>query len=458
MSKLNLHNSLTRTAEPFIPLHDKQVGMYTCGPTVYHFAHIGNLRTYIFEDVLRRVLEMNGYTIKHVMNITDVGHLTSDADEGEDKLERSAREEHISAYVLAQKYTAAFIADLRKLNVELPHVMPKATEHIAEQIALIKKLEEKGFTYRTSDGIYFDTAKLPDYGKLTNLKEQDLKEGARVAVNPEKRNANDFALWKFSPKDVQRQMQWDSPWGTGFPGWHIECSAMAMKYLGETFDIHAGGIDHLPIHHPNEIAQSEAATGKPFVRYWLHGEFLRLEKERMGKSAGNILTLSELEQKGYPPLAYRYLVLNTHYRKPLAFSQEALDGAKSALASLHDKVRQMPETEIGCAEFEQRFMEAVNDNLNTPRALAVLWDLLKSQYPDGAKHRTLLVFDKVLGLGLADIKPIHAPKAVMDLVAERERARQQKKFGRSDQLRSEIEQLGYLVEDTAEGSVVKPRT
>lgn len=458
MQELTLYNTLTRTVEPFIPLHDKRVGLYTCGPTVYHFAHIGNLRTYIFEDVLRRVLELNGFSVKHVMNITDVGHLTSDADEGEDKLERSAREEHVSAHVLAQKYTAAFLTDLKKLHVEPPHVMPKATENIAEQIALIKKLEEKGFTYRTSDGIYFDTAKLPDYGKLANLKGQELQEGARVAVNPEKRNIHDFALWKFSPRDVQRQMQWDSPWGTGFPGWHIECSAMSMKYLGETFDIHTGGIDHLPIHHPNEIAQSEAATGKPFVRYWLHGEFLRLEKERMGKSVGNILTLSELEQKGYPPLAFRYLVLNTHYRKPLTFSQEALDGAKKTLLGLHEKVRKMPDAEIGCAEFEQRFMEAVNDDLNTPKALAVLWDLLKSQYPDGAKHRTLLVFDKVLGLGLADIKPIHAPKAVMDLVAERERARQQKKFGRSDQLRREIEQLGYSVEDTAEGSTVKPRT
>ncbi len=457
MTPLQFYNSLTKKVEIFHPLRDKAVGLYTCGPTVYDFAHIGNLRTYVFEDVLRRVLELNGYAVKHVMNVTDVGHLTSDADEGEDKQERSAREQQASAYELAAKYTEAFLDDLQKLNIELPHVMPKATEHIPEQIALIKKLEEKGFTYRTADGIYFDTALLPEYGKLANLREQDLREGARVAVNPEKRNPADFALWKFSPKDAERQMEWESPWGVGFPGWHIECSAMAMKYLGETFDIHTGGIDHLPVHHPNEIAQSEAATGKPFVRYWLHGEFLRLDKERMGKSAGNLVTLAELERKGYPALAYRYLVLNTHYRKPLTFSFEALDSAKNALAGLCDKVRQMPKAKIGCAEFEARFLDAVNDDLNTPKALAVMWDLLKSDYPEGAKHRTLLVFDKVLGLGLASLKPFEAPKAVMDLVAERERARQQKKFGRSDQLRAEIERLGYSVEDTPDGPVVKPR-
>lgn len=457
MEPLRLFNTLTREIEPFVPLHPGTVGMYCCGPTVYQYAHTGNLRTYIFEDILRRVLEQNNYVVHHVMNITDVGHLTDDADSGEDKLERSAKESETSAFVLAKKYTDAFFEDLKLLNIEMPHQTPKATEHIAEQIALIRRLEEQGYTYRITDGIYFDTAKFPSYGKLTGQNKADLKEGARVAVNPEKRNSTDFALWKFSPQGVQRQMQWDSPWGVGFPGWHIECSAMSMKYLGETFDIHTGGIDHIPVHHTNEIAQSEAATGKQFVRYWLHGEFLRLEKDRMGKSEGNALTLATLKERGYPPLAFRYLVLNTHYRKPLSFSFTALAAAQTALMGLYDKIRVMAEPAVGCAEYEERFHDAVNEDLNTPKALGILWEMMQSDYPEGAKHRTLLVFDKVLGLGLSDVKPTTVPKSVMDIVQERERARQQRKFGRSDQLRIDIEAMGYVVEDTAEGPVVKAK-
>lgn len=453
---LQLFNTLTRRREPFRPLKDGHVDMYSCGLTVYNFAHIGNLRAYIVADTLKRVLRINGYTVRHVMNITDVGHLTDDADSGDDKVEAAANREGRSAWDITKFYTEAFLKDLSALNVIAPDVMPKATGHIPEQIELIERLQKKGLTYGTSDGIYFDTSKFPAYGKLANLVRKSIKEGARVEKNPEKRNPTDFALWKFSPEGKKRQMEWESPWGKGFPGWHLECSAMSMKYLGETFDIHTGGVDHIPIHHTNEIAQSEAATGKPFVRYWLHNEFLLTSEDaKMAKSAENFITLSALVEKGYHPLAYRYFALNTHYRKPLTFSWEALTAAQRAYDTLTGLVQQWSAPKVGCAEFEERFRDAVNDDLNIPKALGVLWEMVRSDYPDHAKHQSVKVFDDVLGLGLKDLRPIKIPQGVRKLVEERETARKEKDFARADELRSQIQNAGFTVDDTEVGPVVK---
>src|SRR3989338_2131329 len=333
---LLLYNTLGRKKQEFKPIKKGIVGLYTCGPTVYSYAHIGNLRTYIFEDILKRVLIENGYKVKHVMNITDVGHLTSDADTGDDKVEKSAKEQKKTVWDIAGFYTKVFQEDIAKLHILDPDIWCRATDHIKEQIELIKKLEKKGLTYKTSDGIYFDTSKFKDYGILGNIKAEGLKAGVRVEIG-EKKNPTDFALWKFSPKDSKRQMEWKSPWGTGFPGWHIECSAMSMKYLGETFDIHCGGIDHVPVHHTNEIAQSEAATGKSFVKYWAHGAFLLLEKEKMAKSGGNFITLQTLIERGYDPLDYRYFCFTAHYRSELKFSFDALTSCRAAFNILKEK-------------------------------------------------------------------------------------------------------------------------
>src|SRR5579859_2198 len=351
---LKIYNSLSRKVEEFRPLHPLQVGMYTCGPTVYSFAHIGNFRTYTTSDILLRVLQYNGYEVEYIMNLTDVGHLTGDnlgdADLGEDRMEKAAQNEGKTAWEIAEFYSDVFFKDFKKLNLKQPEKFTKATEHMKEQIELVKRLEEKGFTYQTSDGIYFDTSKFKNYAALSNLDQR--KAGARVEINPEKKNQNDFAIWKFSyPNGVsfkeylatsekvedevsKRQMEWKSPWGVGFPGWHIECSAMSMKYLGETFDIHTGGIDLLETHHPNEIAQAEAATGKKFVDYWVHGAFILVNGERMSKSKGNLYTVYDLEKEGYDALALRYLYLQTHYRKELNFTFDALDAAQNAYKKL----------------------------------------------------------------------------------------------------------------------------
>jgi cysteinyl-tRNA synthetase len=343
---IKLYNTLTRKKEVFRPLKNRQVGIYTCGPTVYLYQHIGNLRSYVFPDILKRALEIEGYKVKQVINVTDVGHLTSDADEGEDKIEMAARREKKSAKQIAEYYFKIFRSDLRKLNISEPNIWSKATEHIKEQIELIKKLEKKGYTYKTSDGIYFDTSKLKDYGKLARLDIKGLKAGKRISVR-EKRNKTDFALWKFSEKPGTRQQEWKSPWGIGFPGWHIECSAMSMKYLGTLFDIHTGGEDHISIHHPNEIAQSEAATGKPFVKYWLHGAFLIFRGEKVSKSTGGLYTLSELEEKGYSPLDLRYFFLSAHYRKPLNFTFKNLDYAKNSLQRLREIISKLKSSHTG---------------------------------------------------------------------------------------------------------------
>lgn len=453
---LKLFNTLSRNKEEFKPLHGNEVGLYTCGMTVYGEPHIGNLRTYIFEDILKRVLLVNGYSVKHVMNITDVGHLTSDADEGEDKMEKGSRLTGMTVWDLAEHYTKIFKNNLSDLNILSPDIWCKATDYIPEQITLIKKLESKGFTYKTADGVYYDSSKFPAYGKLARLDIAGLKEGARIEANPEKRSITDFALWKFSPHDKKRQMEWESPWGKGFPGWHIECSAMSMKHLGETFDIHCGGIDHVPVHHTNEIAQSEAVTGKPLAKYWVHGEHLIVSDKRMGKSEGNLLTLDWLKNQGISPLAYRYFTLQAHYRSKLNFNLEAVQGAQKALQNLYDKIAPEASTTVVCAEFEEKFMMAVNDDLNMPQALAIVWELLKSDYPYHEKKTSLLKFDRILGLGLSRIRPLIIPEKIMQLVALREEARRALDWSQADVIRQKIFDHGFTVNDTDIGPIIKP--
>jgi cysteinyl-tRNA synthetase len=463
---LKLFNTLTRRKEKFLPLEKGKVKIYTCGPTVYWFAHIGNFRTFIFEDILRRVLEYNGYQVTHVMNITDVGHLTSDADTGEDRIEIGARRERKSAWEIADFYAKAFFRDAERLNLLKPTIVCKATDHIQDMIALVKKLEEKGFTYITDDGVYFDTSKLKDYGKLTGMNfdrlNETLKAGARVEFNPQKRNITDFALWKFSPKDQKRQMEWDSPWGRGFPGWHLECSAMSMKYLGETFDIHCGGIDHIQVHHTNEIAQSEAATGKEFVRYWLHSAFLVLGKKmRMGKSEGNIITIQDIVDKGFDPLAFRYLCLTAHYKSQLEFTWESLEAAQKALFTLREHVRRLRENlgketkESGKKKvFQKMFLEAINDDLDMPKALSIVWNLVRSEEPLSSKEKyeLLLEFDKVLGLDLAKEARIEElPKEIEELIRKREEARKKRDWETADEIRKKLHEMGIILEDTPEG-------
>lgn len=461
MNTITLYNTLSRTKEVFHPLVAGKMGFYSCGPTVYHYAHLGNLRAYIFADTLKRVFKYVGYNVHHVMNITDVGHLTSDSDSGEDKMEKGSARENKSVWEIATFYTEAFQRDIRKLNITYPDVWCKATDHIAEQIAQIREIERAGYAYVIEDGVYFDTAKLSDYGKLARLKLNELQAGARVEVVSGKRNPTDFALWKFSPENEKRQMEWDSPWGRGFPGWHIECSAMSIKYLGDEFDIHTGGIDHIPVHHTNEIAQAEAA-GKKFAHYWLHSEFLVIkEGEKMAKSGDNFLTLTVLEERGYDPLAYRYFCLGSHYRKQLSFSFEAIDGAQAGLTSLRNKMLSIKSSsEKGDAavkhSYENKFLEAISDDLNMPQALAVLWETLGDSALGGAdKYSLALRFDNVLGLGLSSLGDEVIPDEILAIAAEREDARKTKQWKKSDELRDHLSSLGYVVQDTPSGPVVR---
>ncbi len=461
MKKIFLYNTLSRRKEEFKPIKKKTVGLYTCGPTVYNYAHIGNLRTYLFEDILKRVLLYNDYKVKHVMNITDVGHLTGDQDMGEDKLEKSAKKEGKTAWEIAEFYTKAFKDDLTKLNIIQDDIKwLKATGTIKEQIDLVKKLEDKGFTYKTSDGIYFDTSKFKDYTKLSHQPLKSLQEGARVEKNDEKKNATDFALWKFSPRpgsgQSPSQMEWDSPWGVGFPGWHVECSVMSMMGLGEQLDIHCGGVDHINIHHTNEIAQSEAATGKPFFNYWIHGEFLNIVGgKKMAKSKDNFLTIENaLIKKGIDPLIYRFAILQTHYRKPMEYSEDIIKNAKNGLDHLYNQVRELGDKKAKVNnEFKNKFLEAVDNDLNTPRALAVVQKLLKSDLSNGDKLATVLDFDKVLGLNLGQSKD-ELPKEVEKLAKDRKKAREEKNWSESDKLRDKLQELGYIVEDSSEGQRV----
>ncbi len=464
---MRLYNTLTKKVEQFKPQKGKTVSIYTCGPTVYDYAHIGNLRAYVVWDVLERSLERFGFKVKRVMNITDVGHLSSDQDEGEDKIEKGARREGKSAWEIAKFYEQTFFEDLAKLNVRKPAIIPKATEHINEQIDFIKRLEKKGYTYKTSDGVYFNTALVKDYGKLTGQDLEALLEGARVEKNPEKKNAADFALWKFSPKGKKRDMEWESPWGKGFPGWHIECSAMAMKYLGETLDIHAGGVDHIPIHHTNEIAQSEAATGKPMARFFIHNEFLLIgDSQKMSKSQGNFLTLKSIEKEGVLPLAYRYLVLTAHYRDKLKFSWQALRAAESALNSLYVFAAEQKsggQSSYKLArilrEARERFDKALKNDLNTPQALAAVWEFKKEINRLNIKSEKvfnlLSDFDRVLGLNLLEKVEkgtmAEIPPDIESLVLKRESARNRQEWKLADELREKIKSRGYELLDTSEG-------
>ena len=456
---MKIFNSLSRKIEDFIPLNPPNVTMYTCGPTVYDFAHIGNFRTYTTADILLRVLKFNNYSVKYIMNLTDVGHLTGDnlgdADTGEDRMEKSAANTGKSVWDIAKFYTEAFLNDYGRLNLEKPLTFAKATDNIKEQIELVRKLEEKGYTYKTSDGIYFDTSKFPEYGKISDL--DKIQEGARVEINPEKKNPRDFALWKFSPKtdsiEAKRQMEWESPWGTGFPGWHLECSAMSMKYLGESFDIHTGGMDLKSTHHPNEIAQSEAATGKPFVKYWVHSAFMLIDGKRMSKSLKNNYKLQDLIDKGFNPLAIRYLYLQTHYRQEMNFTWEALNSAQNALNKIYETAAEFDEPKIGCAEIENDFLAAINDDLNMPKALSILWELLASDNPSSAKTESLYKMDRVLGFKIRETAESlkNVPSKIQELVKERETCRKEGNFQKADELRKQIEEQGYIVKDTEKG-------
>jgi cysteinyl-tRNA synthetase len=465
---IKFSNTLTRRKEVFKPIEAKKVRMYCCGPTVYSYAHIGNLRTYIFEDILRRILEFNGFKVRHVMNITDVGHLTSDADTGEDKMEVGARREKKTVWQIADFYTKVFLEDMKRLNILKPTILCKATDNIKEMIELIKKLERKGYTYLIDDGVYYDTSKFKDYGKLAGMTFEKLKEnlkaGARVEANPNKRNITDFALWKFSPKYQKRQMEWDSPWGVGFPGWHIECSAMSMKYLGETFDIHCSGEDHIPIHHTNEIAQAEGATGKRFVNYWMHATFLVLGKDiKMSKSAGNIITLQTLIDRGFDSLDYRYLCLTAHYRSGLEFTWDNLQSARNSLSTLRENSAMMRESKNKdkiktdpkiVKSYKEMFLEAVNDDLNMPRALSIVWNLVRSEKKVSSKDKLklLLEFDRVLGLDLGRKEKVEkVPEEVEELIRRREKARKEGDWKTADKIRAELKEKGIILEDTLKG-------
>jgi len=470
---LKIYNTLTRKKEEFKPLHSPAVTMYSCGPTVYDYAHIGNLRAYVFNDLLVRTLRYFGYEVTQVTNITDVGHLTSDADTGLDKIEKGAARDKKSVWEIAEFYTDAFKEDLSELHITEPSIWAKATDHIGEMISLVSELEKRKYSYRIEgDGIYFDTSKLPDYGKLAQLDIEGLKKGARITFNPSKRNPTDFALWKFAASDEKRQMEWDSPWGShSFPGWHIECSAMSMRYLGhafdidnnfypenfETIDIHTGGVDHVAIHHTNEIAQTEAATGRQFVKYWMHNEFLLVGDSKMAKSDGNFYTLKTIKDKGFDPIAYRYFLLSAHYRTQLNFTWEALSGAAIAYNNLKKEVSLLrAESGEPADEFIQRFREYIGNDLAMPQALALLWEVVGSELPDSVKKATILEMDKILGLGLADVNPFSIPIDVQKLLDERITARNNKDYKKSDEIRDLLKVKGFEVEDTKDGVTVKP--
>jgi cysteinyl-tRNA synthetase len=456
---LTLYDNYERAPRVFEPLRsDQPVGLYTCGPTVYDYQHIGNYRTFIFEDVLKRVLRWNGHRVRHVMNVTDVGHLVSDADEGEDKMEKGARRTGKSAWEIARIYTDAFLEDMKALNLGDPDVLCRATDHIAEQIAFIADIERNGYAYRTSDGVYFDTAKQAGYGYLARLDKAGLEAGKRVDLG-EKRHATDFALWKLSPPDEQRQMEWDSPWGRGFPGWHIECSAMAQKYLGDYFDIHCGGEDHIPVHHTNEIAQTEARVGTRLANFWMHGYFLLANDAKMAKSAGKFLRVATLVEEGYDPIAYRYLCLTGHYRTQLNFTFEALDAAATGLSRMRSGFHALPDDPAAVPDpgAVARFTAEVNDDLNLPRAMAVAWDVLRGELPPAVKRATLARFDEVFGLGLAAWVPKEedAPAEVRALADARYAARTAKHWAEADRLRGELQAAGWTMEDRKDGYALK---
>ena len=472
-SPIFLYNTLSKTKEEFKAISGKKVRMYTCGPTVYDYAHIGNLRAYVFADTLRRTLEYAGMQVKQVINITDVGHLAQDSDDGEDKmtsaLKREGKELTIpNMKLLGEEYTSLFIEDLKMLNVGMPFVFPRAINHISEQIAFISSLFEKGYAYKTTDGMYFDTAKFPSYGSLGSSEvgriASSLSAQARVVANPEKHDQRDFALWKFDST-----LGFEAPWGKGFPGWHIECTAMATKYLGKSFDIHTGGIDHIAIHHNNEIAQAESVSGKKFVHYWMHGEFITIEGKRIGKSEGNAIRLYQLREHGVTPTAYRYLLLTAHYRSLLNFTWDAASSAQTALQRAQRMFADFPRKNKGhvVSLYQKKFETAINDDLNMPAAIAVMWELLKDDSVTSVdKRATILNFDRVFGLGfgaesLSESSKVSVtalsdiPPAIALLVGEREEARGAKNWAHADELRSSIEGQGFTLEDAPDGPIVR---
>ena len=481
---LRIYNTLGHKMEDFVPANPKKVGFYGCGPTVYNYAHIGNLRAYVFQDTLSRLLRFLGYPVTHVMNITDIGHLSGDADDGEDKMVKTAKERGQSVLEIANFYTQAFFKDTERLNIRRPDVVCKATDHVLDMIELIKRIEANGHTYSAGGNLYYDIMTFPKYGELASIKLEDLKAGARIEVDENKRNPHDFVLWFTKSKFENQALVWDSPWGRGYPGWHIECSAMSMKYLGEQFDIHTGGIDHIRIHHTNEIAQSEGATGKKWVKYWLHNEFLVMNKGKMSKSTGDFITLDKVIEAGYAPLDYRFLLLGGHYRSQLTFSWEAMDTAKNARKNLEQRIahllteaKTLPDFLRGGLTAEQAvsllhtqkaqgyladFVQALEEDISTPRALSVLQQAVKDKELAPAEAITLIhIFDVVLGLALiAEAEALHTESEPVDnadeierLVAERTAAKKNKDFKRADEIRDLLKNRGIALEDTANGTL-----
>ena len=451
------YNTLTKQKDLFKPIEEGKVKIYSCGPTVYKDATIGNMRTNLLNDTLRRVLKYNGYELKHVMNITDVGHLVSDGDEGEDKMLKSAREEHKSPLEIAEHYTKLFFRDLERLNIETPEVVCKATDHIKEMLEMVQKIMKNGYAYETSTAIYFDVSKLDKYGILSGINLNDQKAGARVDIDPEKRNPYDFALWIKAP--ANHLMKWDSPWGPSYPGWHIECSAMSTKYLGEEFDIHTGGIDLVPTHHENEIAQNKGACGKNPAHYWIHGEYLLINGGKMSKSLGNTYLIDDIIARGYSPLAYRLFNYSCHYRGKLNFTWEGIESANSSLIRLREGYQKHlnGNSDISdeiIADMENRFHQAINDDMNMPLALSVVWEAVK--YPEKSPKIAQLLkkFDTVLGIKIDEVQETKIPQEILDLVEERKQARSDKNWSESDRLRDLIAEKGYIVKDTKDGTEV----
>jgi len=454
---MKLYNTLTRKKEDFLPIDEKVVRMYSCGPTVYSYAHIGNLRAYLFMDLLRRALKYNGYELKHVMNITDVGHLTSDADTGEDKMEKAAKSQNKTPWEIAAMYTEEFFKDFERLNIDKPEIVAKATEHIPEMLSYVKEIIENGYGYETSNGIYFDISKLDTYGILSGISLEDQLAGARIAVDDEKKSPLDFALWIKAPEN--HIMKWESPWGMSYPGWHLECSAMGRKYLGDVFDIHTGGEDHTPIHHENEIAQAKGATGKIPAKWWMHVAFLTVDGGKMSKSLGNCYRIEELKEKGFDPLAYRYFCLNSHYKSKLNFTFDGLKSAQTALNRLRSGVKQHFEGNAKVSEeeinkYKEQFIEAVNDDLNSPKALAVLWEVIRKEEKSKDYLELIKDFDRVLGLDL-DIEKINNLSSeeeelsdeVKALIEERNIARANKNWAEADRIRDILTKMGVKISD-----------
>ena len=456
--KIQLYNTLSHSKEEFKPINKEEIRIYSCGPTVYSFAHIGNLRTYVFVDNLRRVLKYNGYNLKHVMNITDVGHLTSDADTGEDKMEKAARKEGKNPYEIAEYYTKYFMEDMKKLDIDMPNIISKATDNIPEMLEMVKEILKNGYAYETSKGIYFDVSKLDKYPVLSNNTVDGQEAGARIEVDKEKRNPYDFAIWIKAPEN--HMMKWESPWGLSYPGWHLECSAIGRKFLGEHFDIHTGGVDHIPIHHENEIAQSKGATGQIPANYWMHSEFLLIDGGKMSKSLGNIYTLKTLEDNGIEPLAFKLFCFSAHYRNKLNFTFDGVKAQVKALERLRDGYKKHLEgneevEEEKIKEYENRFHEAINDDLNMPLAMGVVWEVIREEKKSKKYAELIEKFDEVLGLDLKNYqnyqKEIEIPENIKELIEKRNQARKEKKWEESDKIRDEIQKLGYNIKDTKEG-------